>query len=44
LRTSKLAARGGKAALLRGGDECPKLIQSYAVEQYLSPKTMDFIE
>ena len=44
LRTSKLAARGGKAALLSGGDEGAKLIQGYTVEHDLSPKTMGYIE
>jgi hypothetical protein len=44
LRTSKLAARGGKAALLGGGDEGAKLIQGYTVEHALSPKTMGSIE
>ena len=44
LRTSKLAARGGKAALLGGGDEGAKLIQGYTVEHGPSPKPMDNIE
>jgi hypothetical protein len=44
LRTSKLAARRGKAPLLGGGDEGAKLIQGYTVEHALSPKPMDYIE
>jgi hypothetical protein len=44
LRSPQLAAGGGKAALLGGGDEGAKLIQGHCVEHDVSPKTMDFIE
>jgi hypothetical protein len=44
LRSSQLATRGGKAALLGGGDEGTELIQGHGVEHDLSPKTMDYIE